>query len=64
MALRREVLRKYKEVLSLSRTWRAAEAAETASERVYIKEEARRLFRKNKDVGDTIINDVTTGFPS
>lgn len=51
MALRREVLRKYREVLSLSRSWRATDQAETAAERSYIREEARRLFRKNKHVG-------------
>lgn len=52
MALRREVLRKYREVLALSRSWRAVEQSETAAERSYIKEEARRLFRKNKHVGE------------
>lgn len=54
MALRREVLKKYREALSLSRSWRAADGAETASERAYIREEARKLFRKNKDVGSLI----------
>ena len=51
MALRGEVLRKYKEILRFSGAWRASEEAQTTAERGYIKEEARRLFRKNKHVG-------------
>ena len=50
MAVRREVLRSYRHVLKMARSWEAAEKGETAVERNYIQEEARRLFRKNKDV--------------
>lgn len=48
--LRREVLKKYRQILRVSRTWRASEEMETAAEQHYIKEEARRLFRKNEHV--------------
>jgi hypothetical protein len=54
MALRKAVLRKYREILGLSRSWRALEQAETEAERSYIKEEARRLFRKNKNVSHLV----------
>lgn len=48
--LRREVLRKYKDLLKFSNTWRATVDTETDTERAYIREEARKLFRKNKSV--------------
>jgi hypothetical protein len=51
MAKGREVLRVYREVLKLARSWEAAEADQTATERAYIREEAMRLFRKNQHVG-------------
>ena len=50
LLLRQQVLRKYREVLRLSTCWNASEEAETTVERSYIKQEARRLFRKNKTV--------------
>lgn len=53
--LRREVLKKYRDVLRLSRTWQASEGSETAAERQYIREEAGRLFRKNQHVSWTIL---------
>lgn len=49
-ALRKAVLRKYRDILEVSKTWKASEEAETGTERLYIREEARRLFRKNKQV--------------
>ena len=49
-ALRREVLGKYREILRVANTWKAIEEAQTEAERQYIREEARRLFRKNREV--------------
>ena len=48
--LRREVLRVYRQIFQVARSWQAAEESENAGERAYIREEARRLFRKNKNV--------------
>ena len=48
--MRREVLGVYRQILQLSRNWEASVGSETATERGYIREEARRLFRKNKEV--------------
>ena len=64
MALRREVLRKYREILRLSRSWEASEEAETAAERRYIREEAVSLFRKNKDVGFEYMHATPPTFPT
>jgi hypothetical protein len=50
MALRRQVLKVYTDILRTARKWQASSGIElqTIEERNYIKEEARRLFRKNK----------------
>lgn len=48
--LKKEVLRTYRRILKVARTWKALEEAETVNERSYIREEARTLFRKNKNV--------------
>lgn len=48
--LRREVLQVYRQIFQLARSWRAVEESETTVERAYIRDEARRLFRKNKNV--------------
>ena len=52
MATRKEVLQLYKKALKLARTWRASDPMQTTQEKEYIVEEARRLFRKNINVGD------------
>merc|ERR1719430_794379 len=51
-SLRREVLRLYKDILKVGRSWEAAERIETRVERDYIKEEARLLFRHNAGLTD------------
>lgn len=52
MLLKQEVLTLYRRIQRLSRTWKAAIPAETNEERVYIRNEARQLFRQNKHVSD------------
>jgi len=47
---RGEVLRTFRKILRVARTWEAQNEAETVNERLYIREEARTLFRKNKYV--------------
>lgn len=55
MVLRREVLRVYRQILQVARSWQAAVEMDTPTERAYIKEETRRLFRKNRDVSVFIL---------
>ena len=50
MARRRVVLGIYRQIQRLAQSWEAIEADQTATERAYIKEEAAKLFRKNKHV--------------
>lgn len=50
MSSRREVLSLYRRIFSLARVWRATIETDTSLERQYIREEARKLFRKNKNV--------------
>ena len=52
MVSRREVLRVYRQILQVARSWQAAVEMDTPTERAYIKEETRRLFRKNRDVSE------------
>ncbi|XP_046567607.1 LYR motif-containing protein 1-like [Haliotis rubra] len=54
MTTRGHVLALYRQILRLSRTWESQSgvAAETQTERDYIRTEARLLFRKNKTVTD------------
>ncbi|XP_062588625.1 LYR motif-containing protein 1-like [Saccostrea cucullata] len=54
MSLRKEVLRLYRRIFRLSRTWQSAtgDIKETAAEKQYIKDEARTLFRKNQNLTD------------
>ena len=40
----------YRQILQVARSWQAAVKMDTPTERAYIKEEARRLFRKNREV--------------
>ena len=51
--MRRNVLGLYRRILSAARHWQSESSSEaqTAVERQYIKDEARRLFKKNKKVG-------------
>ena len=48
---RSRVLQLYKRLIKLSHTWQAVDhPAKTAEERLYIRNETRNLFRKNKHV--------------
>ena len=49
-ALRKDVLRAYRKIFAVAKNWEASEISETKAEREHIKDEARRLFRMNKDV--------------
>ena len=48
--LKKDVLRAYRQIFAVARSWEASEPDQTRDERKYIREEARRLFRMNKDV--------------
>ena len=52
---RREVLSLYRRIFRLARQWQATTAADTEVERQYIRDEARKLFRGNKDVSIILI---------
>ena len=47
---RSEVLSLYRRIFRLARHWQATTAADTEAERQYIRDEARKLFHKNKKV--------------
>ncbi|KAI1307228.1 LYR motif-containing protein 1 [Halotydeus destructor] len=49
-SLRSDVLRMYKSILRLSRTWESKNVNNTQSERMYIEKEAKRLFRENRNL--------------
>ena len=40
----------YRAIMRVSKAWKASNEAETEVEKVYIRDEARELFRKNKNV--------------
>ncbi len=48
--LRSQVLGLYRRLMRLGRTWQAVEEHNTQTERQYIIEESRRLFKENKNV--------------
>ena len=50
--LKKDVLRAYRQIFAVARSWEASEPDQTRDERKYIREEARRLFRMNKDLMD------------
>ncbi|NXF97571.1 LYRM1 protein, partial [Eubucco bourcierii] len=51
---RQEVLALYRRIFRIASSWQSAsgQVAETAQEKEYIRNEARRLFRKNRNVTD------------
>ncbi|XP_032930095.1 LYR motif-containing protein 1 isoform X4 [Catharus ustulatus] len=53
-ATRQEVLGLYRKVLQIAKNWQSAsgQIEETMREKEYIRNEARTLFRKNKNVTD------------
>ena len=50
--LRTDVLRLYSRIFRVARAWRAQDRNETKVEQNYMKEEARVLFRRNKNLTD------------
>lgn len=48
--LRTEVLRLYSRILRVARKWQALDPNETKVERQYLQDEAKSLFRKNKNL--------------
>ena len=54
MNTRSEVLRLYRRILHVARHWEASPRSDinSAIEQQYIKDEARRLFRRNKEVSN------------
>ena len=51
--LRTQVLSLYARIFRVARGWRALDPNETKVEQNYMKEEARSLFRKNKNLADS-----------
>jgi len=51
-ALRRDVLSLYRKILRTAYKWEATVLNDTATERAYIRNEARQIFRANKNVTD------------
>jgi hypothetical protein len=47
---RKQVLQLYKDILKIAKKWTSLEPNKTNQERMYIQNEAKILFRKNKDV--------------
>jgi hypothetical protein len=52
MSHKNQVLQLYRKIFRLARVWEALEPSQTISERSYIKEEARKLFRRNQNISD------------
>lgn len=50
--MRTDVLRLYSRIFRVARGWRAQDRNETKVEQNYMKEEARMLFRRNKNLSD------------
>lgn len=53
MSQRRQTLALYKKILRIGRNWIAKVDSETEKERIYIREEARNLFRQNRNLNDS-----------
>ncbi|XP_018013300.1 LYR motif-containing protein 1 isoform X2 [Hyalella azteca] len=51
-ALRPQVLALYKRILTCAKTWQAKNPIHTEEERMYIRDEARRLFSANRNLAD------------
>lgn len=64
MAHKQEVLKLYKDILRLSRTWNAKVPQETMKERSYIEAEARSCFKSHKSLanGDEIRKKIDEGW--
>ena len=50
MSTRSEVLSLYGRIFRVARHWKSASETSVAMEQCYIRDEARRLFKKNKNV--------------
>lgn len=57
-SLRSQVLNMYRKTLRLSKTWEAKDPHNTGEERKYILNEAKTLFRRNKNVGSTVCHSM------
>jgi len=53
MSLRKEVLSLYRRILRIGRTWESKDPATNVTDRTYIENEAKTLFRQNKSLDDT-----------
>jgi S-adenosylmethionine:tRNA-ribosyltransferase-isomerase (queuine synthetase) len=51
--LQTQVIRLYSRILKVGRSWQAQDKNETKVERQYIQDEAKLLFRKNKNLKNT-----------
>lgn len=49
---KRDVLSLYRHIFRIARQWQAAVPAETEKERQYMRDEARKLFHRNKEITD------------
>ena len=47
---RKEVLSLYRKIFRIARKWQAANPADTEAERQYMRDEARKLFHRHKNV--------------
>ena len=61
-SLRNAVLTVYKRIIKASKTWEADDKSSTETERKYIVQEARDLFRKNKTVCSHLILPTYYGY--
>jgi heme oxygenase len=61
MSVRKEVLGLYRRIFRLTRTWQSASGNtnDTTAEKQYIKDEAKRLFRKNQNVREHLSDNCT-----
>jgi len=50
MSLRNEVIGLYRRVMRLARSWESKDSKDTHIDRLYIRNEARTLFRQNKNI--------------